>query len=57
MLVDGGFDAVTVEAVAARAGVTRPVIYDMFGDLEGLMLALIDREEVAALAPLLALAL
>ncbi len=53
VLAEGGFDAVTVEAVAGRAGVTRPVVYDMFGDLEGLMLALIDREELAALAPLL----
>ena len=54
-VAEEGFDAVTVEAVAARAGVTRPVIYDMFGDLEGLLLALIDREEVNALAPLLAI--
>ena len=54
-VAEDGFDALTVEAVAARAGVTRPVIYDMFGDLEGLLLALIDREEVNALAPLLAI--
>jgi AcrR family transcriptional regulator len=53
VLTDGGFDAVTVEAVARRAGVTRPVVYDMFGDLNGLMVALIDREERLALAPLL----
>jgi AcrR family transcriptional regulator len=53
VLAEGGFDAVTVEAVAQRAGVTRPVVYDLFGDLEGLMLALIDREEMTALAPLL----
>lgn len=48
-----GFGAVTVEAVAARAGVTRPVVYDMFGDLDGLMLALLEREEQRALTPLL----
>jgi AcrR family transcriptional regulator len=53
VLTEGGFDAVTVEAVTRRAGVTRPVLYDMFGDLGGLMVALIDREERAALAPLL----
>jgi AcrR family transcriptional regulator len=53
VLTEEGFDAITVEAVAQRAGVTRPVVYDMFGDLEGLMLALIDREEATALAPLL----
>src|SRR5437763_4299873 len=53
VLTEGGFEAVTVEAVARRGGVTRPVVYDMFGDLDALMVALIDREERAALAPLL----
>jgi AcrR family transcriptional regulator len=53
VLTEGGFDAVTVEAVAQRAGVTRPVVYDIFGDLEGLMLALLEREEDTAMAPLL----
>ncbi len=48
-----GFDAVTVDSVARRAGVTRPVVYDLFGDLEQLLLALIDREERRALGPLL----
>ncbi len=53
VLTEAGFDAVTIEAVARQAGVTRPVVYDAFGDLNGLMLALIEREEHAALAPLL----
>jgi AcrR family transcriptional regulator len=53
ILTERGFDAVTVESVAQRAGVTRPVVYDVFGDLQGLMIALIDREETVALAPLL----
>jgi AcrR family transcriptional regulator len=53
VLTEGGFDAVTIEAVAQRAGVTRPVVYDIFGDLEGMMLALMEREEQAAMAPLL----
>ncbi len=48
-----GFDALTVEAVARTAGVTRPVVYDLFGDLDGLVTALIDREQQIALAPLL----
>jgi AcrR family transcriptional regulator len=47
-----GFDAVTVAAVVKRAGVTRPVLYDLFGDLDGLLLALIEREEERALAVL-----
>jgi len=49
---EGGFRALTVEAIARRAGVTRPVIYDIFGDLDGLLVALIDREEANAMAPL-----
>lgn len=48
-----GFANVSVEAVTRRAGVTRPVVYDLFGDLQGLMVALFDREEQAALSPLL----
>lgn len=50
-----GFDALTVESVARSAGVTRPVVYDLFGDLDGLVTALIDREQQIALAPLLEL--
>jgi AcrR family transcriptional regulator len=52
LLATEGFDAVNVESVARRAGVTRPVVYDQFGDLDGLLVALIDREEAVALAPL-----
>ena len=55
ILAEEGFDAVNVEAVARRAGVTRPVVYDQFGDLDGLMVALVDREEATALAPLTAI--
>jgi AcrR family transcriptional regulator len=47
-----GFHRLTVQAVARRAGVTRPVVYDLFGDLDGLLLALAEREEAAALATL-----
>jgi AcrR family transcriptional regulator len=54
LIYEDGFAAVSVESVARRAGVTRPVVYDHFGDLDGLLMALIDREEEAALAPLLA---
>jgi AcrR family transcriptional regulator len=51
---EGGFHGVTVEAVARRAGVTRPVVYDLFGDLSGLLVALAEREEAAALTTLAA---
>lgn len=55
VITEAGFDGLSVRAVADRAGVTRPVIYDLFGDLDSLVLALFDREEEAALSPLLAL--
>nr|MBA2349476.1 TetR/AcrR family transcriptional regulator [Solirubrobacterales bacterium] len=55
VIAEAGFDGLSVRAVADRAGVTRPVIYDLFGDLDRLVLALFDREEEAALSPLLAL--
>jgi AcrR family transcriptional regulator len=52
-----GFHAVTIEAVARRAGVSRPVVYEHFGDLRGLLDALIDLlsrtalEQLAAVLP------
>jgi AcrR family transcriptional regulator len=45
VLIDTGFGHVTVEAIAQAAGVTRPVIYDTFGDLDSLLLALIERAD------------
>jgi AcrR family transcriptional regulator len=47
-----GFHAVSIEAVARRAGITRPIVYEHFGDLEGLLRALVDREGERALAQL-----
>jgi AcrR family transcriptional regulator len=47
-----GFTHMTVEAVARQAEVTRPVVYDLFGDLAGLLMALLEREEARALAAL-----
>ncbi|MFL1379909.1 TetR/AcrR family transcriptional regulator [Nocardiopsis protaetiae] len=39
-----GFHAATPQRIAETAGITRPVIYQQFGDLPGLFVALIDRE-------------
>jgi AcrR family transcriptional regulator len=47
-----GFHAVSIEAVARGAGITRPVVYGHFGDLAGLLDALVDREGQRALAQL-----
>jgi len=52
LVVERGFHAVTIEAVAQSAGVTRPIVYKQFTDLAGLVRALIDREEDRAISQL-----
>jgi AcrR family transcriptional regulator len=47
-----GFHAVSIEAVAREAGITRPIVYGHFRDLPGLLQALVDREGDRALAQL-----
>ena len=47
-----GFHAVSIEAVAREAGITRPVVYGHFRDLGALLEALVDREGERALAQL-----
>src|SRR3954452_24496480 len=52
LVVERGFHAVTIEAIAQGAGVTRPIVYKQFTDLSGLVEALIDREEHRAITQL-----
>jgi len=52
LVIERGFHAVTIEAVAQGAGVTRPIVYKQFTDLSGLVVALIDREEDRAISQL-----
>src|SRR5204862_8152773 len=52
LVVERGFHAVTIEAVAQGAGVTRPIVYKQFTHLSGLVEALIDREEDRAISQL-----
>ena len=47
-----GFHGVSIEAVAKRAGVSRPVVYSHFGDLGGLLEAMLEREAAGALSQL-----
>ncbi|TMK64216.1 MAG: TetR/AcrR family transcriptional regulator [Actinobacteria bacterium] len=47
-----GFHAVSIEAVAREAGVSRPIVYGHFKDLPGLLEALVEREGARALAQL-----
>ena len=44
-----GFHAVTMEGIARAAGVTRPVVYGHFPDLERLLEAMVARESARAL--------
>ena len=44
-----GFEAATVEEIAAKAGVSKPVVYEHFGGKEGLYAVVVDREMVALL--------
>ena len=39
-----GFDAVSVEELAQRAGVTKPIVYEHFGGKEGIYAVILDRE-------------
>lgn len=39
-----GFDGTTVEDIAQRAGVSKPVVYEHFGGKEGLYRAVVERE-------------
>ena len=48
-----GVGAVSMDAVARRAGVTRPVVYGQFTDADAILRACLDREEQRALAQVL----
>ncbi len=52
IVVDQGFHAVSIEAVAREAGISRPIVYGHFDDLTGLLEALVARESVRALGQL-----
>jgi len=52
IVAERGFHAVSIEAVAREAGITRPIVYGHFNDLQGLLEALVDREGKRALEQL-----
>jgi AcrR family transcriptional regulator len=49
VFAERGFDAASMEEVAARAGVSKPVVYEHFSDKERLYHAVVDREVRALL--------
>lgn len=53
IIVRDGYDAVSLDAIAREAGVTRPVVYGIFeGGLRDLLGTLLDRQQERALSQL-----
>jgi AcrR family transcriptional regulator len=48
IVVEQGFQAASIQSVARAAGISRPIVYEHFGDLAGLLEALIKREMARA---------
>jgi len=48
IVAESGFGAVTIEVVAREAGISRPLVYRHFGDLPGLLEAVVQREMTRA---------
>ena len=44
LFAEKGFETVTVEEIAAKADVSKPVVYEHFGGKEGLYAVVVDRE-------------
>ena len=44
LFAEKGFDATSVEEIAAKAAVSKPVVYEHFGGKEGLYAVVVDRE-------------
>ena len=44
LFAEKGFDSTSTEEIAARAGVSKPIVYEHFGGKEGLYAVVVDRE-------------
>ena len=44
VFAEKGFEAASVEEIADRAGISKPVVYEHFGGKEGLYAVIVDRE-------------
>ncbi|BDM66740.1 TetR family transcriptional regulator [Streptomyces nigrescens] len=44
LFAERGFEGTSVEEIAAKAGVSKPVVYEHFGGKEGLYAVVVDRE-------------
>lgn len=54
VFAERGFDGASVEEIAARAEVSKPVVYEHFGGKEGLYAVVVDREIDALLSAITA---
>ncbi|PMC74413.1 TetR/AcrR family transcriptional regulator [Brachybacterium sp. Marseille-Q7125] len=52
IFAEKGYDMTTVEEIAARAKVSKPIVYEHFGGKEGLYAVVVDREVSTLLAAL-----
>lgn len=50
LFAERGYDATSIEEIAARAQVSKPVVYEHFGGKEGLYAVVVDREMSTLLA-------
>ncbi|WP_197523088.1 TetR/AcrR family transcriptional regulator [Actinokineospora pegani] len=50
LFAEKGYDSASVEEIAHRAGVSKPVVYEHFGGKEGIYAVVVDREMSAMLA-------
>lgn len=53
VFAETGFDSASLEVIAQRAGVTKPIIYEHFGGKEGLHAAIVEQEMDALVARVL----
>ncbi|WP_327715014.1 TetR/AcrR family transcriptional regulator [Streptomyces sp. NBC_00490] len=53
VIVSDGYDRVSIDAIAKRAGVARSVVYGAFENLDALLTALLDRQQARAFERLL----
>lgn len=44
LFAEKGFDGTSIEEIAAKAGVSKPVVYEHFGGKEGIYAVVVDRE-------------
>jgi AcrR family transcriptional regulator len=55
MVGERGFHGISIDAVARRAGISRPIVYGHFENMAGLLRALVEREGARAVEQLMAL--